>query len=33
LFVPAFAATAAIAAPAATSPDLAKVQEHLRAVQ
>lgn len=32
LFVPALVATAAVAAPA-TSPDLAKVQEHLRAVQ
>ncbi|HEX7694570.1 MAG TPA: outer membrane lipoprotein carrier protein LolA [Sphingomonas sp.] len=32
LFVPALAATAAVAAPA-TSPDLAKVQEHLRAVK
>ncbi len=33
LFVPSLVATAAVAAPAATSPDLAKVQEHLRAVQ
>jgi outer membrane lipoprotein-sorting protein len=33
LFGPALVATAAVAAPAATSTDLAKVQEHLRAVR
>jgi outer membrane lipoprotein-sorting protein len=33
LFVPAFVATSAVAASAATSPDLVKVQQHLRAVQ